>query len=284
MIHHPYDLADQIKNIQIPSDFIGVWGLGQMGFLLKGADQHIIAIDPVLSNVVAERVPQQAGVFARAFPPPILPDQLNFLDCVMITHEHLDHCDPNTLKLILKASPDIKIIGPLAALQAVQNELPDIAAHWTVPLVDHAVMDGSRKVHAIPAAHYDLEFDDQGNSRYLSFLIEWGSINIFHSGDTIIYPGYFDKLRGLPKANLAMVAINGRDAYRESFDILGNLQPEEAVWMAKELGWDFLIGGHNDLFVFNSIPPGNISNAVNKINPSQKHMLLQPGQLFLYYQ
>ena len=101
---------------------------------------------------------------------------------------------------------------------------------------------GGARVTAIPAAHYELDHDERGY-RYLGFIIEWNGVTFYHSGDTLVYPGYLERMKALPRADVAMVAANGRDAYREQYNVMGNFQPAEAVWLAQELGWDMLIGG-----------------------------------------
>jgi hypothetical protein len=48
------------------------------------------------------------------------------------------------------------------------------------------------------------------------------------------------------------------------------------------LGWDVLLGGHNDLFTWNTIPAGALADAIRQLNPRQKMHVLQPGELYLY--
>ncbi|MBC7811564.1 MAG: MBL fold metallo-hydrolase, partial [Burkholderiales bacterium] len=134
---------------------------------------------------------------------------------------------------------------------------------------------------AIPAAHYDPEHDERGY-RYLGFVIEWNGVTFYHSGDTIVFPGYMERMKSLPRVDVALVAANGRDAYRDEFTVTGNLQPSEAVWLAQELGWDMLIGGHNDLYLWNTLRAGELADEVRRRNPRQKHHVLQPGELLLY--
>jgi hypothetical protein len=58
--------------------------------------------------------------------------------------------------------------------------------------------------------------------------------------------------------------------------------PLEAAWLAKELGWDMLIGGHNDLYSWNTIAAGALADELRKLNPRQKYHTLQPGELLFY--
>jgi hypothetical protein len=62
----------------------------------------------------------------------------------------------------------------------------------------------------------------------------------------------------------------------------GNLLPAEAAYLSKEVGWDVLIVGHNDLYPNNTIPFAEITSALEKTVPRQKYKVLQPGELYYY--
>ncbi|MHC1682713.1 MAG: MBL fold metallo-hydrolase [Clostridiaceae bacterium] len=252
-----------------------------MGIALKGADQRIIYIDPILSDVVAVRFPSVADKMFRAFPAPLDPAEIDHAALVLCTHDHLDHTDPLTLGPLAQASPQARFVISGWA-HPILDEVNIDPERRIVPLANTPLdLDGIR-ITAIPAAHYDLEYDPQRGYRFFSFLIEWQGITFFHSGDTLPYPGYLETLRKLPKMDVAMIASNGRDALRESFEILGNLMPAEAAWFAKELDIDVLLSGHNDLFEFNTLRAGELADAVRQINPRQKQHTLQPGELYYY--
>ena len=86
-------LANEIKNQKVDGNSISVWGLGQMGVCIKDANQRITLIDPILSDIVAETFPENAALFKREFDSPLTPDEIDFADLVLCTHEHLDHAD-----------------------------------------------------------------------------------------------------------------------------------------------------------------------------------------------
>ena len=49
--------------------------------------------------------------------------------------------------------------------------------------------------HAVPAAHETLDRDTAGRHIYLGFVIRAGPHTIYHSGDTVLYPGMADILQ-----------------------------------------------------------------------------------------
>lgn len=273
------NLKTQIEHLPILPNSLALWGLGQMGLVIKGPEA-ILYIDPCLTDVVRE----QFGEFwARGYPPPILPEHATHVSYYLITHEHLDHLDPTTIGPITKASPNVHFVttgwckGLLMDLDIADDRL------MFPPALQASTLPGTTcRVTPVPCAHYEKEFDDHKGYRWLGFIIEWNGVTIYHSGDTLVYPGYIEMMKSLPAADIAMIAMNGRDYFREQIGIFGSLLPMEGAAIAKELGWDVVIPGHNDLFPNNTIPFGHIIEAFQTVVPRQKLKILQPGELYYY--
>ncbi len=257
---------------------LAVWWLGQMGIAVKGLSD-VLYVDPYLTGkTVAESPP--GTIFAREFPPPLLPDEVSNAQFVLCSHEHGDHTDSETLRGIAAASPGAIVVhSGWAQAQIDQAGLP--AARCIVAR-SAPLRLGEFTVTPVPSAHYTRENDPVKGERWLGFLIEGNGVRLYHTGDTIIFDGYVDALKALPRPDLVVACSNGRDARRDALNITGNLMPVEAVWLARELGWDTLIFGHNDLFAFNSLQPGALAEAVAVVHPRQKWHTLQPGELFVY--
>ena len=69
-----------------------LWFLGQSGFYLKSGGVSVV-IDPYLSDCVGENSP----LFTRIYPAPVSPYDLK-ADIYIVTHDHLDHLDPATIR------------------------------------------------------------------------------------------------------------------------------------------------------------------------------------------
>src|SRR3546814_14667005 len=87
--------------------------LGQSGCRL-GFPGCTIYVDPYLSNSVQEL---DAPDLARLTPIPLQPGQVDDADWVLITHDHIDHCDPHTLPALAEASPPARFVGPAPVLR-----------------------------------------------------------------------------------------------------------------------------------------------------------------------
>ena len=273
-----HKLIEHMQNTPIIPNSLAIFGLGQIGMALKGPDA-VIYFDPCLSDVVRE---QFGDWWARAYEPPALPTDLTNGSYFFITHEHLDHLDPLTIGPAAKASPQAKFIAPGWCRELLADlDIGDDRVIYPTALEPFTL--GSMRVTAVPSAHYEKEYDARKGYRWLGYLIEWNGVTFYHAGDTIIYPDYIETLKRLPTPDVALLPVNGRDYYREVvIGATGNLMPAEAAMLARDLGWDVLIPGHNDLYPNNTIPMGEITAALASIAPRQKYKFLQPGELYYY--
>jgi L-ascorbate 6-phosphate lactonase len=273
------NLATQIEQTVVMPNSLAIWGLGQMGIAIKGPEA-VLYIDACLTDVVRE---QFGDFWVRGYPPPILPEQATHVNYYFISHEHLDHFDPLTIGPIAQVSPNAKFVTTRWC-QALLADLDITYDRMIFPEALKSILlpGTTARITTIPAAHYEKEYDDEKGYRWLGFLIEWNGVTFYHGGDTLIYPGYVETMMSLPTADVAMIALNGRDYFREKLGVSGNFLPIEGAHLAKDLGWDVVIPGHNDLFPNNAIPFGQIVDALLTVNSQQKFKFLQPGELFYY--
>lgn len=274
------DLIAQMDALRVPPGALAIWALGQMGFALKGSGDGVIYVDPYLTGKSKDEA-APGEIFYREFPPPVAPAEITNARAVLCSHEHLDHTDAGTIGPIAQASPQATFVLT-GWSHAIADRAGIPSARRVVPTIGQPFTIGDARITALPSAHYQVEEDPTKGHRWFGFVIEWNGVTLYHSGDTVIYPGYLETLKAQPRADVAIVPVNGRDAYRDSLGIVGNLLPLEAAWLARELGWDVLIAGHNDLFARNCIGAGELPDAIRSFNPRQKMHVLQPGELYLY--
>ncbi len=270
----------KIEQTPVMPGSLAFWGFGQMGIGIKTA-AAMLYIDLCLTNVLAEQIDP---LWRRAFDSPVAPEQVRNADYYLITHEHGDHLDPLTVGPIARSSPMARFIAPgwctdlLLGLGIAPERIitPATLEPMRLPGTDVTLT-------AVPSAHYQKEFDAVKGCRWLGYLIEANGVTFYHSGDTIVYPDYIETLQRLPTPDVVMLPVNGRDYFREvDADIIGNLMPVEAARLARDLGWDTLIIGHNDMYPVNAISYAAIAQALESVAPRQKHKVLQPGELMYY--
>lgn len=268
--------------LAVPEGTLLCTALGQAGFIFT-KNGFSFAIDPYLSNYVVDGAKADEKIFSRAFPPPLRPDQITGLDALFITHDHADHCDPQTILPLLDRNRSMKIICPQPARQRL-TALGVLADRITVPTLGMITRLEGMSFAAIPAAHYALEIDAERNqSNYLGYVFFINGVVVFHSGDTVLYPGMMARLRDLAiEYDLVCLPVNGRDYYREQMDITGNLDSAEALKLTLDLQAKVLLPMHNDLFLANHLNPAVLSDLADRLAPRQRIHWLQPGEKFLY--
>jgi L-ascorbate 6-phosphate lactonase len=220
--------------------------LGQAGFLLELSGLRIL-IDPFLSDHPDRLYPPAATVPPR-------------IDYVLVTHEHGDHFDPESIRAIAALSPDMSLVVPNAITQAAAAL---DAGKRVVPVAVGDVLDlhAGVGVAVVPAWHAEHPADGysdgrtpEGLDRFVGYVLTSQDFAVYHSGDTLTTDGLLRALVGTP-VDLALLPINGRDAEREAAGIAGNMDAAEAVALAEAIGAETLIPTHWDLVTGNTADP-----------------------------
>ncbi len=121
-------LKSEILNKKLTDDQIGIFYLGQVGFLLKYREKYIL-IDGYLSDYVDRNCCSELVHWVRRYPAPLTGDDLDFVDYVFCTHAHFDHADPDTLSAIARINKKAKFIVPQALLLSLWQASDSPALH-----------------------------------------------------------------------------------------------------------------------------------------------------------
>jgi L-ascorbate 6-phosphate lactonase len=236
--------------------------LGQSSFLIRATDATL-AVDPFLT-------PHPDRLVA----PPDRAEAFTGLDGVLITHEHWDHLDEDACRALATASPEALFVAPLPIVDMIAALGVDAGRIAGLQPGDSA-RAGAARVHALPACHavhvadgYSLGGDPaDGDVRFLGYAVEAGGESVYHSGDTIALDGLAERLRELG-VDAAPLPVNGRRPEREAQDIVGNLEPEEAVELTAAAGTRVLVPTHFDMFAANLGDPGRAVAHATAEHPS----------------
>lgn len=250
-----------------------LWWLGQSGFLLKSADRRVL-FDPYLSDSLTRKYANTDKPHVRMTRLAIAPRDLMAIDIITSSHNHTDHLDGETLVGVFATNPNATFIIPEANRTFVVERL-GCHRNWPIGLSDgESVTRKDIVVHAIPAAHNEIDRDDQGRCRYLGYVVKINGLTVYHSGDTLLYPGMTELLRRF-EVDIAMLPING---YRPHRRVAGNLFGDEAARLAKEIGARMAIPCHYDMFAFNTESPKLFVETCQKLD--QEFKVLNCGERF----
>lgn len=259
------DVQEASKN----TAYLHLWWLGQSGFLVQYKGRYLL-LDPYLSDSLTKKYAATTKPHVRMTERVIAPEQLDFIDIVTSSHNHTDHLDADTLVPLVQVNPELKVVIPKANLEFAANRL-QVSTHRLTPIIDSVKLEPFT-LHAVPAAHEDLETDDEGNHKCIGLIIEVGDFTIYHSGDTLLYDGMIEILKKW-QIDIALLPINGRDPKR---GVAGNLSGEEAAQLAKDIGAKLVIPCHFDMFEFNTVSPDAFVQTAKAIG--QKYHVMQNGE------
>lgn len=232
--------------------------LGQTGLRIDLIDLTVL-VDPYLSHSVQEL---DAPDLVRQVPIPYQPHELSMVDWVLITHEHIDHCDPHTLPALAQASPQARFIGPLAVRRQLEQWGISGDRIMQAP-PDVFDLGKGLSVQSIPAAHPRIRCDQDGQPQAVGYLFKHNGRSLYLAGDTSVCDELLEVLKGVGPIDTALLPVNEDNFFRRRRGIVGNMTVREAFGLAAEVGIRSVVPVHWDMFAVNSASPEEI-NAVYK--------------------
>ena len=208
-----------------------LWWLGGPSYALK-TTRNIVYVDPFYSD---QRTDDPRG-FNRVIPNYFVPETITCADLVLSTHNHSDHCDPETLWPIYQRTPARFAAAPSSARLMVEW---GFAPERVQVMPPGAVLEcGDVRLTAYPAR----DWEDNGA---VTFVLEADGVAIFIGGDTL----YLDALETIGRAHdldLAVLALarNRRDI----IDAQLYLTPADLARAAVALGARRVLPVHWDIW------------------------------------
>jgi L-ascorbate metabolism protein UlaG (beta-lactamase superfamily)/GT2 family glycosyltransferase len=249
--------------------------LGQSGVKIQ-SPSGTLYIDPYFSHSVEAL---DSSDLVRRVPIPFSPDEVTDADFVLVTHEHIDHCDPHTLPLIAKASPGAKFLGPSAVLSILEGW--GLSSDRLIEASESGVaLSRDLKAYAVPAAHPEIRRDDSGRLWAVGYVIECGDHCVYVSGDTFARQEIIDRVKSLGPIDLAFLPVNEHNFFLGRRGILGNMSPREAFQFTREIQAKRVVPTHWDMFEVNSVDPEEIRLVYRQFMDSFE-LLLNPGRITL---
>ncbi|MCQ9630235.1 MBL fold metallo-hydrolase [Actinobacillus suis] len=219
----PMTMLDQ-NSFGQAEQFAYYW-LGHSSAILELSSQRIL-IDPVFGNANPLNFPLIAPRFQEA---PIQLKNLPKLDAVLLTHDHYDHLEADTIRHL--ADKVDRFIAPLGVGARLQS--------WGVPVEKitelgwgDSSMFGEIKLTAETAQHYTSRWTtDRNKTLWASFVLEANGRRIFWSGDTSYGKHLAEIGQKYGGFDLAFVEIDAANAGWPKTHMF----PEQAIQAAQDL-------------------------------------------------
>jgi L-ascorbate metabolism protein UlaG (beta-lactamase superfamily) len=265
----PVEKIEDLSRIQYDT----ITWLGHASFLIKIKGLTILT-DPILYT---------PGPFMPRFAKfPIVKTALKGIDLILISHDHRDHVDARSLKLLFKQNPKATVytglnMKPLLEKWTVQN--PIVEAGWFQRL---PVFEGLN-ITFLPCRHWGKRWLNDTNRRlWGSFMLESEKWKVFYGSDSGYGSHYKDIQDLFEYVDVAMVGIG---AYKpEWFMHPSHTSPRDAYQIALDLNSRALFPMHYGTFDLSdeaiSDPYRNIQKVVKEEKNGPGLILGHPGETY----
>jgi L-ascorbate metabolism protein UlaG (beta-lactamase superfamily) len=168
-----------------PAGGLRITWMGHSSLLIE-IDGRRILTDPVWS----ERASFLSFIGPkRFFAPPLRLDQLPPLDAVIISHDHYDHLDKETIKYF--AGKDTNFYCSLGDMQYLKKWGIDTSYITEMNWGDSVLIGGEIVMTATPARHFSGRgIFNRNSTLWSSFVIRGPKHNIFYGADSGWFPGF----------------------------------------------------------------------------------------------
>lgn len=204
-----------------------LWWLGHSTILLRLQNQYILT-DPVFSRRAS---PLSFAGPERRTPIALSIADLPAIDAVVISHNHYDHLDDKSIRLLLARFPDITFFAPLGLKRWLrQRGARDvIELDWWQSVTRQGVV-----YTAVPAQHWSMRtFWDRNASLWCGWVIGRRDWRFWFPGDT----GYTPELLQIPArlGNIDVAALPIGAYAPRWFMATNHMDPQQAVKLWEQL-------------------------------------------------
>ena len=259
----PVNRGDALRaEMESPIDSrIAAWWLTQASWMVRFQNGPLILIDPWWRDLFAgDRWGKLLGEF------PLEPEEHPEPDLVLCTHWHDDHICPESIPRLATHFPSVKFVVPNRSVNLFKEW--NISEDRIIPMKgsDSIVVDGI-EIHAIPAAHEELDINEDG-AWYLGYVLNYNDSVVLHMGDSRPYPGWHSAFKNVSKHyDLVFACINGND----------NLRHDEAVDLAMELEPELIVPMHYGMDPGNTVDPQIFVDEISDRFPTQSYVVPEVG-------
>lgn len=206
------------------------------------------------------------------------PAHFKHLDYLLISHDHQDHCQEKSIRMIGENNPKLKILTGLnmrSLLQPWAGNLSVEMAGW----YQQYKTNSDVAIYLLPSRHWSKRgLSDENKRLWGAFIIQSKNKTIYYSGDTG-YGSHFQEANSLfPTIDVGIIGIG---AYKpEWFMHPNHVSPEDAVKACNDLHAKIFIPMHYGTFDISDEPVGEPLRILQTLDHEKKiNGELKPLQL-----
>ena len=255
-------LSHQPQNLFAKEDYC-VW-MGHCTFLFQ-IDGIRFITDPVFGSATP--------FYPRKSQLPFAVNDLPKIDFILLSHDHRDHLDFDSLRQLKKKNPEIKVYSGLkmdGLLKKVFKKNRILCAGW-----NQVFMEAPFKIIFVPARHWSkrglFDFNDR---LWGGFIIQTKDKNIYFSGDT----GYGSHFRRFGERMTIDYALIGIGAYQPEWFMESNhISPTHAIKAFDEMNAKHMIPMHYGCFDLSNESmqdPIRVYRNIKELHPKKNRLLI----------
>lgn len=278
-----YKIFDKNQlEIKPEHDELYILWLGGASFYIKDSAGNKMLIDPYLSNSAYDYmkpfVKNPKKSLSRLDKPVFGPGDLE-TDFILTTHDHLDHLDPYTIKEYRNLK-NVIFVGPSSCCNHFErigikrDKVIELKAGESIRLVKDIVVFGTYAKHRGP---FDLEksmlekSEVYGSDDSIGFLVNFGNISVYHTGDTSFEDALFDIEN--KKIDVLLLGANG---------VADNLTPEEGALLTKRLKPKMVIPQHYGVIPCTNFDPISLVEVFEKYHIDSSLVILKINESVIF--
>jgi L-ascorbate metabolism protein UlaG (beta-lactamase superfamily) len=223
-----------------PNTITATW-LGHASVLINFYGVTILT-DPVLFNRIGADTPFGTIGPKRLIQPALTARALPKIDIVLLSHAHMDHLDPASLRCLPASTRAVTGRDTSDLLRDMKFKAPTELTWGQRATIVTA--NGDVEIEAFEVRHWGSRWKYDKARGYNGYILSRGGKKILFGGDTA-YTDKFAGLRSKGPFDCAIMPIGAYDPW-----IFAHCSPEQAIQMANEAGADRFLPIHFNTFAF----------------------------------
>lgn len=234
-------VAEEIFDFDQNEDFL-IW-LGHASYLIR-LNGEVYITDPLLMDNMFLKRKSELPFPLESFPK---------IDYLLLSHNHRDHCDKNSIKWLVKENPRLKIMTGLGMENVIDSWLDDQEVQEAGWYQSFDLNEANPKIHFVPSRHWSKRgLSDDNKSLWGGFYIETKEKSIYFMGDSG-HGEHFEDIKntfGSPD-----YCLMGLGAFKpEWFMHQAHISPTDAIEAFNTLGGKHFIPMHYGTFDLSDEP------------------------------
>lgn len=219
-----------------------IW-LGHASYLIKIHGKTFLTDPLLLDNTFLKR--------ESDLPFPL--EQIPQLDYILLSHNHRDHCDKQTLKYLSDKNPNLKILTGLGLEEVISTWINGQFVQEAGWYQQYSVLDSGIKITYVPSRHWSKRWlNDDNRSLWGGFYIQTTDYSIYFMGDSGQGPHFADIKNTLGTPDYCLMGVG---AFKpEWFMHQAHISPTDAIDAFNTLEGEFFIPMHFGTFNLSDEP------------------------------